>query len=153
MATLYEIDAAIMACIDMETGEIIDTGKLEELEMERNQKIENVALLYKNTISEMKAYKTEKDSFARKEMAARKLADRLEGYLQDALGDRRFKTTRVSISYRRSESVECENLDAVPKDYLVMAPSLDKTAVKQALKEGIEVPGCELLEKQNIQIK
>lgn len=153
MATLYEIDAAIMACIDMETGEIIDAGKLEELEMERNQKIENVALLYKNTISEMKAYKTEKDSFARKEMAARKLADRLEGYLQDALGDRRFKTTRVSISYRRSESVECENLDAVPKDYLVMAPSLDKTAVKQALKEGIEVPGCELLEKQNIQIK
>lgn len=153
MTTLYEIDAAIMACIDMETGEIIDTGKLEELEMERNQKIENVALLYKNTISEMKAYKTEKDSFARKEMAARKLADRLEGYLQDALGDRRFKTTRVSISYRRSESVECENLDAVPKDYLVMAPSLDKTAVKQALKEGIEVPGCELLEKQNIQIK
>lgn len=153
MATLYEIDAAIMACIDMETGEIIDTGKLEELEMERNQKIENVALLYKNTISEMKAYKTEKDSFARKEMAARKLADRLEGYLQDALGDRRFKTTRVSISYRRSESVECENLDAVPKDYLVMAPSLDKTAVKQALKEGIEVPGCGLLEKQNIQIR
>lgn len=153
MATLYEIDAAIMACIDMETGEIIDTSKLEELEMERNQKIENVALLYKNTISEMKAYKTEKDSFARKEMAARKLADRLEGYLQDALGDRRFKTTRVSISYRRSESVECENLDAVPKDYLVMAPSLDKTAVKQALKEGIEVPGCGLLEKQNIQIR
>lgn len=153
MATLYEIDAQIMDCIDMETGEIIDTGKLEELEMERNQKIENVALLYKNTISEMKAYKTEKDSFARKEMAARKLADRLEGYLQDALGDRRFKTTRVSISYRRSESVECENLDAVPKDYLVMAPSLDKTAVKQALKEGIEVPGCGLLEKQNIQIR
>ena len=153
MATLYEIDAAIMACSDMETGEIIDTSKLEEVEMERIQKIENVALLYKNTISEMKAYKTEKDSFARKEMAARKLADRLEGYLQDALGDRRFKTTRVSISYRRSESVECENLDAVPKDYLVMAPSLDKTAVKQALKEGIEVPGCGLLEKQNIQIR
>ena len=29
MATLYEIDAEIMACIDMDTGEIIDAGKLE----------------------------------------------------------------------------------------------------------------------------
>ena len=39
MATLYEIDAEIMACIDMETGEIIDAGKLEELEMECQEKI------------------------------------------------------------------------------------------------------------------
>lgn len=153
MATLYEIDAEIMACIDMETGEIIDAGQLEELEMEREAKIEGVALWYKNLLSDAEAYKAEKNSFAEKEKAAKNRAESLKRYLEDALGGDKFRTAKVSINYKRSESVQCENLGAVPKDYLVMAPSLDKTAVKQALKEGIEVPGCELLEKQNIQIK
>ena len=41
---LYEIDEAIMACIDAETGEIIDADKLDKLTMERDAKIENVDL-------------------------------------------------------------------------------------------------------------
>ena len=40
---LYEIDNAILECIDMETGEIIDIDKLNELELERESKIEGVA--------------------------------------------------------------------------------------------------------------
>ena len=39
---LYEIDEAIMNCVDPETGEI-DEEKLEALQLERNKKIDNVA--------------------------------------------------------------------------------------------------------------
>ena len=39
MASLYEIDRSIMECVDMETGEIIDPGKLESLKMERRAKV------------------------------------------------------------------------------------------------------------------
>ena len=35
MATLYEIDAAISGCIDAESGEIIDTERLDNLLIER----------------------------------------------------------------------------------------------------------------------
>lgn len=153
MATLYEIDAAIMACIDMETGEIIDAGKLEGLEMEREKKIEGVALWYKNLLSDAEAYKAEKNSFAEKEKAAKNKAESLKRYLEDALGGEKFKTKKISISYRRSETVQCEDLSKVPKKYLVMAPSLDKTAVKEILRNGGKVRGCGLLEKQNIQIR
>ena len=38
MATLYDIDQAILACIDLETGELIDPERLEALQMERSQK-------------------------------------------------------------------------------------------------------------------
>jgi hypothetical protein len=34
---LYEIDNAIMDCVDMETGEIIDVERLSALQMERDQ--------------------------------------------------------------------------------------------------------------------
>ena len=44
---LYEIDEAIMACIDAETGEIIDADKLDKLTMERDAKIENVKISIK----------------------------------------------------------------------------------------------------------
>ena len=40
---LYEIDEAILNCIDLETGEIIDTEQLDKLTMEREAKLENVA--------------------------------------------------------------------------------------------------------------
>ena len=39
MASLYDIDRSIMECVDMETGEIIDPGKLESLQMERRENI------------------------------------------------------------------------------------------------------------------
>ena len=37
MSTLYEIDAAILNCCDIETGEIIDADALDALMMEREQ--------------------------------------------------------------------------------------------------------------------
>ena len=40
---LYEIENEILNCVDMETGEIVDIKKLESLQMERDQKIENIA--------------------------------------------------------------------------------------------------------------
>lgn len=36
--TLYEIDSAIMDCVDEETGEIIDLEKLEALNIERDKR-------------------------------------------------------------------------------------------------------------------
>ena len=47
MATLYEIDAAISGCIDAESGEIIDTERLDNLLIERSKKLEGVALWIK----------------------------------------------------------------------------------------------------------
>ena len=43
MASIYEIDQAIMACVDPETGEILDMEALEQLQIDRTQKAENVA--------------------------------------------------------------------------------------------------------------
>ena len=48
MRPLYEIDAEILASVDQETGEILDIEKLDALQMERERKLEGVALWVKD---------------------------------------------------------------------------------------------------------
>lgn len=72
MATLYEIDAAISGCIDAESGEIIDTERLDNLLIERSKKLEGVALWIKNLESDAAAIKAEKNTLDRRMKAAEK---------------------------------------------------------------------------------
>lgn len=151
---LYEIDKAISECVDPETGEIIDIERLSELQIERETKCENVALWIKNLNADIAAYKAEKDSFAEREKQAKAKVETLKIWLSKALNDNPMKTTKVAVSFRKSESVEIENEAIVPKKYLrikkVVEP--DKTLIKEALKSG-KVKGCRIVVKNNIQIK
>ena len=58
---LYEIDDAIMHCFDEETGEIFEAEYLDQLEMLRDQKIENIACWIKNLRSDAEQLKLETD--------------------------------------------------------------------------------------------
>lgn len=154
MATLYEIDAAILACVDPETGEIVDAEQLQALQLEREQKIENVALWYKNLLSDAAQYKAEKDAFAERERAARAKADRLKAFLQDALQGDKYQSTRVSISYRNSSSVVVDDvLDLPPRFVKFKDPEPDKLAIKEAIKNGEVVNGARMESNQSIIIK
>lgn len=154
---LYEIDEAIMGCVDMETGEIIDTEQLDKLSMERDQKIENIALWIKNLNADAEALKAEKEAFDARKKAAENKAASLKKYLSGYLAGNAFKSTKVAISFRRSESVQVNDINAIADfdtQYVKYAePTADKTAIKKALKDGIAIPGVELVENQNIQIK
>lgn len=153
--TLYEIDRAIMDCIDQETGEILDFVKLDQLTLDRESKIESVALAYKNAVSEAAALKAEKEAFAEREKRAKNRAESLKAYLDYALNGTPFKTTKVDVRYRKSEAVvvECDAA-SLPVEYqTVKAPEANKTAIKAALKAGQEIPWCHIETRANISIK
>ena len=57
---LYEIDNAIRECVDEETGEVIDIDRLEELQIQRGEKVEGVACWIKNLLAYADAIKVEK---------------------------------------------------------------------------------------------
>ena len=155
MANLYQIDQAIIDCVDAETGEIIDPEQLENLYMERTQKIEGVTLWIKNLESDALAYKAEKNAFAEREAAALKKAEQLKEWLAKALDGQKFSTGKCAVSFRRSERVEILDEGVVPKKYLTKTVTFkpDKTAIKELLKSGQKVRGCCLAEKYNAQIK
>lgn len=140
--------------IDEETGEILNAEDLDNLELEKNEKIEQLCLWIKNLKSDAAAYKAEKDSFAKKQKAAENKAESIKNYIACILAGEKFKTDRVTVSYRKSEQVECPDMSLVDDDYLrFKEPELDKTKIKKALKDGIKVGGCMLVERQNMQIK
>ena len=56
---VYEIDNEMLSLIDEETGEIKDYEAFEELQMQKEEKIENVSLRYKNLVDEIKAIREE----------------------------------------------------------------------------------------------
>lgn len=155
MASLYEIDQNILECLDMETGEIIDPERLDSLQMERNQKIESVALWVKNLSADALAYKAEKESFAQREKVAKAKIERLKAWLTEALDGQKFSTAKCAVSFRKSERVEVTDEHSIPSVYMVETVTYapDKSLIKEILKDGQEIMGCRLVKAINPQIK
>lgn len=156
--TLFEIDKAIADFemdIDPETGEVLNFDELDELQMAREQKCENIALLIKNKEAEKTAVGEQKKIFADRERVIGNEIDRLKEYLAYALGGEKFKTDKVAVSYRKSESVKIDDDYAIPDKWceLSVLKKPNKKLIKEALKKGEHIAGAELIEKQNISIK
>ena len=143
-----------MNCVDMETGEIIDPARLDELQMDRDTKIENIACWIKNLYADAEAFKTEKQSFADRQKAAENKAESLKKYLTNYLAGQKFSTPKVAISFRKTSSVNVTDISQLPEEFLKFAdPTPDKTAIKNAIKAGTTVTGAEIVEGQSISIK
>lgn len=159
MSTLFEIDKAIETFfeenVDPETGELLNIEQLDELNLAREQKIENIGLFIKNLEAEKEAVKHEKDNFADREKRLGKKIDSLKGYLTYALDGQKFSTPKVAVSFRKSESVLIKDEYLVPVEYceFTVMRKPNKKNIKDALKKGKELMGVELIEKQNISIK
>lgn len=148
--TIYEINEGILNCIDLETGEIIDIDKLNELQLEKDAKIENVACWIKELKAEAEAIKAEKLVLAERQKVAENKAESLKKWLAYALNGEKFKTAKCSVSFRKTESVEVtdEGLSNLMKKHNELltykAPEPNKKAIKDALKDGLSVQGVRL---------
>lgn len=153
--TLYEIDEEILNLVDQETGEVVDIERLEQLEMERDRKISNVACWIKDLKAEADAIKVEKNALAKRQTVCENKVEQLKDYLARALNGIKFKDARCSISYRKSESVEIDDsvIDKLPEEYIKVEKAVRRTELKDAMKLGFEFEGCRLVEKNNIQIR
>lgn len=156
--TLFDINKAILEFdyeIDEETGEILNAEALDALQLAREEKIEGVGLWIKNLQAEAEAVKKEKDVMAERQRRLEKKAESLKDYLAYALQGEKFSTPRIAMSWRKSESVLIPD-EALLDDRFVnitMIKKPDKKLIKDTLKAGREVPGAELVTKQNLQIK
>ena len=166
---LYDIENGIIellergfndACVN-EDGEIdfeLAQQFLEELEGEREEKIESIALYIKELYHEADAIAQEELKLKKRRQAKEKKAERLEEYLKSSLlgfGSKKFETPRVVLSFRSSKSVVITDESKLDKKYMKakVVVTVDKTAIKDALDKGEVVEGAAIEEKQNLQIK
>jgi hypothetical protein len=170
MSSLYEIEKGIiellengfnLACVDEETGEI-DAEKaaeyLEALQIERDEKVENIAIYIKSLDSDAAAIKAEEKNLAARRQAKERKAERMREYLKSsmlAFGDKKFETARVALSFRTSRQVIVADLEKLDKAFIKekVEYAADKTAIKKAIEGGALVDGAYIEEKQNLNIK
>lgn len=151
---LYEIDQAIMDLVDSETGEIIDIEAFDSLQMEREEKIEGIALYIKDLKAEAEALKAEKIAFAERQKVAENKVESLKNYLAYALKGQAFKSTKAVVSFRKTQQVDIPDIHKLDENFLrYKEPEADKTAIKEAIKAGQIVKGATLIENTSVIIK
>jgi type I site-specific restriction-modification system R (restriction) subunit len=164
---LYEVAndyLALMQAIDEdEIPEEAIADTLEAIKGEIEIKADNIACLLKNIESDISAIKAEENRLAERRKAKEKSHERIKQYLSETLqklGINKVETARNNIAFRKSESVEIDadkffSWAQVHRDDLLTyaEPKPNKTEIKRALKDGAEIVGACLVNKQNIQIK
>lgn len=160
---LYEIDGRIAQVIengfalDGETGEVFTCDELEELEIERNKKIEAVACYIKDLSAEVDAFKAEEKRLAERRKAKENRVGELKEYLlfsMRAHGDRKIDTPRARVTLRKSTKVEITDASKVDCRFKTTVEDIkiDKRAIAEDIKAGRDVRGAKLVENQNLVI-
>lgn len=157
---LYEYDELFLRLvesdglfIDTESGEVFEAEELEKLAIEKETKQENVALYIKELKAEAKALDEEKKRIEARKTAAENRAEYFKRYLESSLAGEKFKTARVSVSYRKSSSVEVTDEAALDDKFFKIEKKVSKTAIKEAIEAGETVKGAHIEEKQGMIIK
>ena len=137
---------------------------LDGMEQELVRKAENVAVYIKNMEAEAKTLKAEEDKLKARRQAKENAAKRMREYLMGCMKQAnisKIDEPRAVISLRNNpESVEISDESefigwaADHDEYLrYKAPEINKTAVKNALKSGAEIPFAALTRSQSLTIK
>ncbi len=164
MATLYEIDERLRNifitpegdAVDGSTGEVLDTQALDDLQMEKWTKVDNICRYIKNLQSDIAQYKEETNKLKDRTDRAQKKRDSLMTYLAMHLeAGKKADVPSAQIRWRKSTAVSIPDEKLLPMCFMkqTITTSPDKVAIKDFLKAGKEVPGATLEEKQNLSIK
>lgn len=162
--TLYELKGqykelyAMLEDEEITPEAVLDT--LEAIDGEIEDKAVGYAMVMQQLKGEIEVSKAEEARLAENRRRKQAHIDRMMEYLSKSLLEverREITTPLFRFSFRKSESVEIDDMDKIPFEYMKYEPKPDKTAIKKALKEaaanGESVDYAHIEVKQNLQIK
>lgn len=153
--------------------EMVDAGEMPEqavwdtldsLQGDINEKLDNIACIYKQTMYEAAMMKAEEANIRARRQAKEAAAERLKAYMQTsmtAVGMNKVETARNRLSFRKSEKVRIDDEDYFvqwaqeynPDLLTYKTPEPNKTVIKKILASGQAIEGCHVEQCNNLQIK
>jgi hypothetical protein len=138
------------------------TSELSEQLAITEEQLQNKSVAYSFVIKEMDADIDTIDAEIKRLQAAKKQREKATEYLKERIKHamelfqiEEIKTPLVKINFRKSESVEVDDVNALPAAFKVVkvTEQADKVAIKAALKDGVDIIGCSIATHRNLQIK
>jgi hypothetical protein len=157
---LYEISQNYSQLLDM--ADVLDEqtfqDTLQAIEEVLEDKVENIGKLVRCLDADIEAIKTEEKRLAEKRKALENKVASVKEYVQhemEVAGVDKVKRPTLTVSIQLNPpSVLVKDESLIPSHYMVpVAPKLDKKAVLSFLKEGGEIPGCEIQQQRSIRIR
>lgn len=155
----YREAATKLADLDLDENTISDT--LESMSGDLEVKATNIAAFARNLEATAAAIREAEVDMAKRRKAIEKRAERLNAYLLFGMrnaGIQKIETPHFTIAVKTNPtSVVIDEPDLIPVAYLRQPPpppaAPDKAAIKQAINDGIDVPGAHLAQGFRIDIK
>ena len=163
MSSIFKIQAEYQQIVN----ELIDNGGeiTPELELALqitkdnfHSKSENYGYITKQFNAEMRIIDDEIHRLEQLKRVRQKAIERLKANIEMAMTTfevDKIETPLIKISFRKSESVEVEDVNNLPALYKVvkLSETADKLKIKDAIKSGILIEGCSIKTNKNLQIK
>lgn len=147
---------AIEASINPETGEPDAelVACLEDLEMKRDEKLQNHIRLRVVKVADKKAIKDELQRLQKILKRIDSFLDWQDGYLDQEIGENeRFECADGTITHRTSQAVKITDEEKLPIEYLIPKVQIDKAQMLKDLKEGKVIEGAELETRRKVCVK
>jgi DNA mismatch repair ATPase MutS len=157
---LYEISQNYSQLLDM--ADVLDEqtfqDTLQAIEEVLEDKVENIGKFVRCLDADIEAIKSEEKRLADKRKALENKVASVKEYVQHEMeiaGVDKVKRPTLTVSIQLNPpSVLVKDESLIPSHYMVpVAPKLDKKAVLSFLKEGGEVPGCEIQQSKGLRIR
>ena len=134
------------------------TAALNGLEGEFDLKAENIAKLLKSMEADTKGLKDEEKRLSNRRKALENRCISLKGYLSDsmkAIGKTKIKGDIFTLSFGKCPpSVNVFDTDVLALKYFIkQEPTIDKKAIIDDIKLGVEVAGVNIIQNTSLRIK
>lgn len=155
-----EYKSAEEKLMDSDLPDEVIADTLEGMSGELEVKAQNVAFVIRNAESMAEQIKQAEEAMAKRRKAYENRAERLRSYVLANMlttGKTVIECPYFKLGIRNNpESVVIDAESQIPQDYMREIPasySPDKALIKQAIKDGFEVPGAHLTRTQSLSIK
>jgi hypothetical protein len=165
MANLYEITQDYLQILSMMEDPDLDPQTLadtmEAVEGELEIKAENYAKVMKNLEADVAGIKAEIDRLSERKNTIENNIKNMKSALQMAMettGKTKFKTELFSFNIQKNAPtvvIDASDPNNIPPDFLKFKePEVDKTAIKAAIQNGMDLTGVAHLEqRESLRIK
>ena len=147
--TLYEMSSAAMQLYELlEAGEIDEQTVIDTMEnIGAIEKLESYVKIQRQLEAECAAFDAEIKRMTDRKHVIERHIDRLKAAQVDfmqATGQRKAEAGTFTLTLRENKAVKVLDESAIPEVFWKPQPAkLDKAGIKDALKAGESVPGCE----------